>query len=188
MTLLDHTTERRCAWGLMLAVGLTRVPGMWPLHVPDASLAAFFLAGVYLARSGVFAGLLAAALLADAAALYAQAVPPTCVTPAYAFLVPTYGLIFAAGRSLRHSRLIGARWLASTAGHVFVALGGAFVVSNGAYFAFASLPAGTGIIEYATAVSPYLPGYMGEALCYLVPVLLFAEGRMGASRAAAAAA
>lgn len=80
-------------------VAATRVPmpGIG-LHVPDASFAAFMLAGVFVRERAAFAVLMALAAaidLAMAAAIGAQA---ACMTPAYAMLVPAYGAMWLAGR------------------------------------------------------------------------------------------
>lgn len=66
--------------------------------LPSASLAVFFLAGLYLRPSWVFAALLALCVGLDYAAITASGVSNYCVTPAYAFLLPAYGVMWLAGR------------------------------------------------------------------------------------------
>jgi len=65
---------------------------------PDASLAVFFLLGLWVASARwLVIGLLAAAA-ADALAI-AQGASSYCITPAYPFLIPTHGVIW--GRAER---------------------------------------------------------------------------------------
>jgi hypothetical protein len=83
----------KAAAGMLIAlIVFTRVPwaGAW---LPDASVAAFFLGGLYLHHHRSFALLLVAALSADLIAFRLGLAPSACVTPAYFFLVPTYAVV-----------------------------------------------------------------------------------------------
>mgnify|MGYP001583443654 FL=1 len=67
-------------------------------HLPSASWAAFFLAGVYVRSLWVFPGLLAEAAALDYVAITWGGVSSFCVSPAYGFLLPAYGALGVAGR------------------------------------------------------------------------------------------
>src|ERR1035437_4084549 len=66
-------------------------------HLPDASLAVFLLAGIYLPLLA-FPALLVVAGLADYAAFNYANISDWCFSPAYWFLIPTYAVLFYAGR------------------------------------------------------------------------------------------
>lgn len=68
------------------------------LALPDASLAVFFLAGLYLTPVWAFAAFFAGALAIDLAAVGWGGVSAYCMSPAYLLLVPAYGAMWAAGR------------------------------------------------------------------------------------------
>ena len=172
MTLLNRTLDNRLALSLVLAIALTRIPGIFPFQLPDASLAAFFIGGLTLTQPRWFGWLLLAAFLADGAAFQAGLAPWSCVTPAYVFLVLAYGLVWGAGRLARSSGLAGYRWLASAMSYAVVGVTAAFVVSNAAYFAFTADAATLGGLAYAETVIRYFPAYAGDTLLYVTPALL----------------
>ena len=66
------------------------------LHLPDASLAVFFFAGFY-RKKAFFGFLLVLAALIDYLAIE-NGTSSWCVTPAYVFLIPTYAVMWFAGR------------------------------------------------------------------------------------------
>ncbi|MDP3679168.1 MAG: hypothetical protein Q8R23_08815, partial [Methylotenera sp.] len=66
--------------------------------LPSASLAVFFLAGLYLRPTWMFPALLALCAGLDFSAITYGGVSNFCVTPAYAFLLPAYGVMWLAGR------------------------------------------------------------------------------------------
>jgi hypothetical protein len=73
-------------------------------HLPDASWAVFFLAGIYLRPLWMFPALLLLAVISDWVAIAWFNVSDFCVSPAYAFLLPAYGALWFGGRwySRRH--------------------------------------------------------------------------------------
>jgi hypothetical protein len=95
-------TRSRMLIGLALAalMAATRGQQFAPLgqHLPDASLAAFFLAGFYLRSAWGFGALFAFATLIDLTAIGWGGVSGYCLTPAYWLLVPAYGSVWAVGR------------------------------------------------------------------------------------------
>lgn len=66
--------------------------------LPAASLAVFFLAGLYLRSAWAFVALLALCVSIDFYAITAGGVSSFCVTPSYGFLLPAYGVLWLAGR------------------------------------------------------------------------------------------
>ncbi|MBA5868958.1 MAG: hypothetical protein GDA68_02980 [Nitrospira sp. CR2.1] len=67
-------------------------------HLPSASWAVFFLAGVYLTPWWSFPVLFAEAVLLDYWAVTWRGVDTFCITSAYAFLLPAYAALWYSGR------------------------------------------------------------------------------------------
>ncbi len=67
-------------------------------HLPSASWAVFFLAGIYLKPLWSFPLLILEAFLLDFAAITFGGVSSFCVTPTYVMLVPAYASLWWAGR------------------------------------------------------------------------------------------
>src|ERR1019366_1511685 len=88
--------------GLVLAMVLTRFNHFGSsVALPDASLAVFFLGGLYLAKAPgarwIFAALLVEAALVDYYAITVIGTSAWCVTSAYGFLALAYGAMWFAG-------------------------------------------------------------------------------------------
>jgi hypothetical protein len=142
------------------------------VSLPDASYAVFFLCGLYLARftrasAVAFIVLLLEAGLIDYYATSIQGTSDWCMTPAYWFLIPTYGSLWFVGRwfALRHTMegkgLVGlalAAWAASSF---------AFVFSNATFYLFSERYADMSAVEYASRVAQYYVSYVSVALLYI---------------------
>jgi len=153
---------------------------------PDASLAVFFLLGLWVASPRwLVIGLLAAAA-ADALAI-AQGASSYCITPAYPFLIPTYGVIWGAGRA---TCVYAARWHGRQRG---LALGVAllasttiaFVLSNASFYAlsgyFEAMPVG----DFVRGVSPYYRPYLTGAAAYVAVAIVCRRLLLGPERESA---
>lgn len=132
-------------------------------RLPDASLAVFLLGGLCLRRPAWFAVLLAEAVLLDLATPGGAAL---CLSPAYVFLLPTYGLLWGCGLLGRRLPLL-ARSLLPAAGLVLAGVAGAFLVSNAGYWLLSGHAGGMGVAQYAVTVGAYFPAYLGSAVLYL---------------------
>jgi hypothetical protein len=146
------------------------------VSLPDASLAVFFLGGLYLARSARLSVAAFIALILEAGVIdyYATSIQGTsdwCMTPAYWFLIPTYGSLWFVGRwfALRHTiegpkegkaliGLIVAAWAANSF---------AFVFSNATFYVFSGRFAEMGAVEYTSRVAQYYVSYVSVALLYI---------------------
>lgn len=138
--------------------------------LPDASLAVFFLAGAFLPRSRAFFLLLGLAFIIDYLAVTALGVRDYCFSPAYAFLVPTYAVMWFGGRWFYH-RLSDQSWKYKAL--IFwvslaVPASLAFLISNGSFFWFSGKVASVSLMEYAMGLADgYLP-YVGATLLYAI--------------------
>lgn len=149
------------------------------VSMPDASLAVFFLAGIFLARQGWLALLAFAALLLEAGGVdyYAtqiQGVSDWCITPAYWFLIPTYASLWLGGSWFAARQKNTWRGLAEFAGIAWLATTIAFFVSNISFYALSGRIADMGAVEYASGVAKYYLPYLGSSFIYLaVAALLY---------------
>jgi len=136
------------------------------LHLPDASLAVFMLAGFYLPR-WAFPVLLVEAGLVDYLALNYGGVDGWCFSPAYWFLIPTYFVLWFAGRFYAARYRFSLRSLVEFAGIAFAATGSAFLISNASFYLFADYFAQMSAAQYGTQVAQYFLPYLQSAFLYL---------------------
>ena len=148
---------------------------------PDASLAVFFLLGLWAASARwLVIGLLAAAA-ADALAV-AQGASTYCITPAYPFLIPTYGVLWGAGRATcvytarRHGWPRGLALGSTTI---------AFVLSNASFYAFSGYFEAMPVGEFVRGVSPYFRPYLTGAAAYVAVAILCRRLLLGPERESA---
>lgn len=143
-------------------------------HLPDASLAVFLLAGFFLPMLA-FPALLVVAGLADYAAFNYAGVSDWCFSPAYWFLIPTYAVLFYAGRFYATRHRATWRGLGLFTAIALVATSTAFVISNLTFYAFSGRYADVGLLRYAGNIAQYYLPYMASAFMYLAPsALLYA--------------
>lgn len=155
---------------LMLATRISHFGSA--LALPDASLAIFFLGGLFMMQSArlsivAFVALIVEAGLIDYYATSVQGVSDWCFTPAYWFLIPTYGSLWMVGRwfSLNHSVqgkgmtvLILAAWAVNSF---------AFMFSNITFYLFSEHFTQMSLMEYAARVSQYYISYVSVAMMYV---------------------
>ena len=135
-------------------------------HLPDASLAAFLLAGLYLPLAA-FPALLVVAGLADYFAINYAGVSDWCVSPAYWFLIPTYAVLWFAGRYYARIHQHSLRSLGAFAAIAFAAVSAAFVISSGSFYLFSGRFADMTAMQYAESVAKYYGPYLISAFLYL---------------------
>lgn len=135
-------------------------------HMPDASLAAFLLAGIYLPMLA-FPILLLVAGVSDYTAFNFAGVSDWCYSPAYWFLIPTYAVMFYAGRfyAARHTQSL--RSLAIFFATAFVATSAAFFISSGSFYLLSGRFAEMSSMQYTRAVAQYFLPYQISAFMYL---------------------
>lgn len=147
------------------------------ISLPDASLAVFFLAGFYLAGLRALSLLAFAVLLLEAGGIdyYAityRGVSDWCVSPAYWFLIPTYGAMMWAGRWFAVHAQNTVRSLGLFAAASFISTSAAFLISNGSFYLFSGRYPDLSVAQYIERVAKYYPPYLGTSLMYLGLALL----------------
>lgn len=163
-------SQRQVLIGLVLAalMAATRMHHFGSaLHLPDASLAVFMLAGFFVASPLFFVGLLLEAGVLDYVAIAHLGVNDYCVTPAYGFLIPTYAVVWFAGRYYARIHQQSWRSLGIFSGIAVAATSVAFIISNGAFYLFSGRQPDTSMAEYGAQMAQYFPLYMTGCLLYL---------------------
>jgi len=145
--------------------------------LPDASYAVFFLGGLYLARSArasfaAFIALILEAGLIDYYATSVQGISDWCMSPAYWFLIPTYGSLWLVGRWFaprltKEGRGMAGKGLLGLALLAWAACSFAFVFSNATFYLFSERFADMSASEYASRVAQYYGSYVSVALLYI---------------------
>lgn len=150
----------------MLATRMDHFGGA--LALPDASLAVFFLAGLWLRAAWAFPALLLLALGVDLLALALQGLGADCLSPAYPFLMAAYGALWSAGRRVRASAQDATPQSILAGGAIAVSLAAvlAFGISNLSWFAFSGHFDSAALGDYVGRTLPQAPRYVGVALAY----------------------
>jgi hypothetical protein len=136
------------------------------LHLPDASLAVFFFAGFY-RKKALFVFLLVMAGLIDYIAI-ANGTSSWCVSPAYVFLIPTYAVMWFAGRYCSAFKSLKMTELAMQFGVVTLATSVAFLISNGSFYTLSGRYPDLSWGQYFSRVAMFYPPYVSSALLYMV--------------------
>lgn len=137
------------------------------LHLPDASLAVFFLAGLLVPSVVALPVLLIHAGMIDYLAITVAGVSDYCVSPAYGFLVPTYAVLWYSGRWHTDRQKDSWRGLLQLYLVLWAAISAAFLISNASFFAFSGHFPQMGVAEYATRVARHYPPYALTAFGYV---------------------
>ncbi len=136
------------------------------LHLPDASLSVFFFAGFYRKKT-LFFFLLAMAALIDYVAIE-NGTSSWCVSPAYVFLIPTYAVMWFAGRYCLTFKSMNIAELTMQFGLLILAASAAFAISNGSFYLFSGRYDDLDWGQYSVGVARYYLPYVGYTLCYAV--------------------
>jgi len=137
--------------------------------LPDASLAIFFLAGIFLENPLSYWALLILAAAVDYIAITALSVNSYCISPAYLFLAPTYAALWFGGRFIKqspHRSLM--HYAALLALTVMFSSSIAFLISNGSFYWFSGKVSGIGIVDYALELTGAFSSYVGATLFYVL--------------------
>jgi hypothetical protein len=136
------------------------------LSLPDASLAIFFIAGIYLRPAWFFGLMVAEAGIIDYVAI-ANGADGWCMSPAYVFLIPTYACLWLAGRwyARRHHNMWRTLWPLSSA--LLLSTGLAFLISNASFYLLSGRFPDLSWTEYAARVAQYFPPYLLSACIYV---------------------
>lgn len=126
-------------------------------NLPSASLAVFFLAGLYLKPKRVFAALLALCVGIDFYAITAGGVSSFCVTPSYGFLLPAYGVLWLAGRWFNTKYSFCSKALLPLIGSVAISATISELLSSGGFYFFGGRYADPTFAVFGERLMKYFP-------------------------------
>lgn len=125
--------------------------------LPSASLAVFFLAGLYLRPALAFPALLALCAGLDFYSITFQGVSNFCVTPAYGFLLPAYGVMWLAGRWFAKHYSFSVKAILPLIGSITVAGAISELFSSGGFYFFGGRYPDPTITEFGARLAKYAP-------------------------------
>jgi hypothetical protein len=146
--------------GIVLAVLLVITRGYHfatMVNLPSATLAVFFLAGVYLRPVWVLAALLALCAWLDYSAITFGGVNSFCVSAAYGFLLPAYGVLWLAGRWFAKRYSWSVKTLLPLTGSLTISAFASELISSGGFYFFGGRFAETSLSEFGTRLVTYFP-------------------------------
>lgn len=151
---------------LLAAILLTRTNHFGSsVHLPDATLAALFFGGLMTLNLRWFALAIFAAFGMDFYALGFAGVSDYCVSLGYWGLIPTYAVVWGAGRWLSKqqkpfalSNYIATAWVANSV---------AFVMSNAFWYVFSDKINTLSVVEFSQRVAKYYTPYLSHTVVYL---------------------
>lgn len=166
-----QTTIKPGAIALMAMMLATRFDHFGTAFVlPDASLAVFFLAGLWFGGRYLFAALLLEAGLIDYLAISQFGVSDFCISTAYVFLIPTYALIWWGGY---HCQQYAQQSVKNALWQFFIlvnVVSAAFVVSNASFYLLSTNIAEGSWGHYLDQFARYYPAYLSSALIYALAI------------------
>ena len=160
------------ALGLLFAIVLTRTNHFGDhVYLPDATLAVLFLGGLLVARKAWLGLAIAVAFGMDFYALGYKGVSNYCMSLGYWGLIPTYAVVWGAGRMLANSNVANRSQnpfnIVPFALLSVVSTSIAFVMSNAFWYALSDKVATLSIVEFSQRVAQYYAPYVGYAMMYL---------------------
>lgn len=172
-----NVTKRRTSivlWVILTAVMIaTRYHHFGTaLNLPDASMAVFFLGGLGLRRHAAYAWFMLLAVVLDGISVGLAGVSDYCVTPAYAFLLLAYAVLWYAGRAYaRHLRPSFAS-MAGALGAALVAASLSFVVSNGSFYWLGGRYPDPNFAQYLSRLWQWGPLFVRTTMTYVGAALV----------------
>ncbi len=172
MTTLTSRQQISIGFALAFLIATTRSHHFTALHhLPDASWAVFFLAGLYLRPAWVLAALLGEAALTDIIATTWGGVSDFCMTAAYGMLLPAYGSLWLAGRWYAGHYRPQFSTLLPLSMAIFLGTLACQIFSSGGFYLFSGYFE-PNMAEFGNRFTNYYPAYLGSTLFYLGPVAL----------------
>ena len=157
------------AVALMLLMAATRSDHFGTaFSLPDASLAIFFLAGLWLGGRYLFMALLLEAGFIDYVAIAHFGVSDFCVSPAYVFLIPAYAAMWLAGHWCRKLSVLTIASVTQKSAALMLATSTAFLISNGSFYLLSGRYANASWEQYIERFALYYPPYLTSTLIYAV--------------------
>jgi len=143
-------------------------------HLPSASIAIFFLAGMYLRNMKAFWFFYILSVTIDLASSYYRGQFGDCITSSYPALVLSYGAMFVVGYYSKPNRQQNS-WqinIIKVALALFIASSIAFFISNGSYYTLSGKFPVLSWAEYATRVDKYYFRSISNPVFYVISAIV----------------
>ncbi|WP_114326022.1 hypothetical protein [Candidatus Colwellia aromaticivorans] len=143
-------------------------------HLPSASIAIFFLAGMYLRNIKMFWFFYILSVTIDLASSYYRGQFGDCITTSYPALVFSYAAMFTAGFYIKPNWQQNA-WqvnIVKVALALFIASSIAFFISNGSYYTLSGKFPDLSWSEYATRIDKYYFKSISNPIFYVVSAIV----------------
>lgn len=155
--------------GLMALMATTRFHHFGSaISLPDASLAVFFLSGLWFGGRKLFVLLLLEAGLIDYLAITQFDVSDFCISSAYIFLIPTYFTMWLAGKFCAPKEILKISTLVKQFGVLVLATSITFLISNGSFFLFSGRYTELSLSMYLERSAVYFQPYLFSTIAYVV--------------------
>jgi len=167
MNWIQQNKKYLTLFSLMMLMALTRSDHFGStISLPDASLAAFYLAGIFSGGVMSLVVLLSEAALLDYIAITQLNVSDYCISPAYVFLIPTYAALFIAGKWSAKYASFSLRDVTMQLTYLVIASSVAFFISNGSFYVLSGKFVDLSWLQYSERVAQYYAPYMSSTLIY----------------------
>ncbi len=164
---IEATFNHPIAISLMLLMAITRFDHVGSsFNLPDASLAVFFLAGLWLGSAHIFAVLLAEAALIDFVVIQFFGVSSFCVSPAYVFLIPTYAAVWFGGKMCSQFKELNSSVLLKQFAILLAATTLAFLISEFSFYLLSGRHDALVWSEKLSKMANFYPAYIKSTLIY----------------------
>ncbi len=151
---------------LFIVIFLTRVNHFGgSTCFPDATLAAMLLGGLLVEETYWFLLAIILAFCLDAYAIRFENIPDYCMSFGYWGLIPTYGLVWSAGRYLKSFKQPFGFLAYFLTGLIATTI--AFILSNAFWYSFSSKVNDLSVFQFSYDVTQYYLPYTGFTLLYL---------------------
>ncbi len=140
------------------------------LSLPDASLAVFFLAGLWFSSTTFFVILLLEAGIIDYLAISQFGVSDFCISPAYVFLIPTYAIVWFGGLYSKTFNNQNLSHLSRQFALLMITVSLAFIISNGSFYLLSDKYPLTDWSEYSSRFFQYYPPYLKYTVVYVIVI------------------
>ena len=168
MSVLSTRTQLLVGLALAALLAMTRGQHFASVdHLPSASWAVFFLAGLLLRLRWAFPALFLEAVALDFAALWSGAVSDWCLSPAYWLLVPAYGALWFGGRLCAARPAQGLTRLALLAATLLVSAFLAHLISSGGFYFFSGRYPEPTLAAFVERIGWYFPRSLANLALYV---------------------
>ena len=133
--------------------------------LPDATLAALFLIGMFMQKARWLVTAITVAFAVDFYALGFAGISDYCMSLGYWGLIPTYAMVWGAGRYIAKQDKPFALHVFVPAALITTSL--AFVLSNAFWYVFSDKVSSLTIAEFSARVAQYFSPYLGYTAFYL---------------------